>query len=179
MSADSTDRLVKAILADKALKSLLKNNWGTSVGTNGLKLWLIQHMLRKDRFFCCHFRGKRTGLTKKINQLKKDGHLHEKEYLLDLIAFDKGQSKPAFGAEVEWSYSKRRDPGKRDEILKRLGIRSNLVKHQKDIEFYYDFSRVLAVRPITGVFVGGSCHDGGQSRDGSLASKLSWRPADP
>jgi hypothetical protein len=160
MATDSTDRLIKAILADKGLKALLKNNWGDSIGTNGLKLWLIQHTLRKGRFYCCHFRGRRKGLTKRINQLKKDGNLHEKEYLLDLIAFDKGQSRPGFGAEVEWSYSKVRHPGKRDKILQRLGIRSNLVKYQKDIEFYYDFYRILAVRPITGVFVGGSYHDG-------------------
>lgn len=156
MTEDSTDELVKAILADRNLKRLLGNHWGTSIGTNGLKLWLIQHVRRKGRFFCCHFKGSLKGLTRERNRLKKEGCLYETEYLLDLIAFDEGQSRPGLGAEVEWSYSKVRVPGRRDRILEQLGIRSNMVEHQKDIEFYYDFSRILAVRPITGVFVGGS-----------------------
>ncbi len=159
MTGDVTDILLRDMASNKPLRSKIQGEWGGSDGTNALKLWLIRTLSQRGRFFCCHFMRNKPWVEKEKDGLKKNGLLVEREYLLDLIAFDREDFLPSIGAEIEWNYSKKENRGERYRLLVKSGVKKKDLREQKDAEFYYDFSRILAVGPTRGIFIGGSYYD--------------------
>src|SRR6266545_4266811 len=85
------------------------------------------------------------------------------------IAFDSNELIPSVGAEIEQSYAKKRDPYPEKERVFNRSVGTLLIEEQKDVEFYYDFTRLLTVAPKQGVFIGLS-----YDYEGCLAK---WRQA--
>ena len=156
MARNLTNRLVRNLLSDENTKYYLEENWDGSIATSALKLWLIERFRREGLSFCCHFKELNSDLRKTRDKLVREGVLFEIEYLLDLVGFEEGRVNPNFGAEIEWSYAKARYEDERDRILNHLGTDVGSNVEQKDIEFYYDFSKLIVVRLRSGVFIGGS-----------------------
>ena len=146
-----SERLVSALRSNQQLLKALENDWGGSHATNGLKVWLADQLAADDRHFWCGFRGKMGAFASRRRELVAEGRLDEREFILDLIAFDSNGVSPSVGAEIEQSYAKKRDPYPAKERVFTRSVPESLIEEQKDAEFCYDFSRLLTVAPKQGV----------------------------
>src|SRR6266545_2390829 len=146
--------LVDSLRSNKQLVAALENDWGSSHATNGLKVWLADTLAAEGRRFWCGFRGKMGSFASRRRELVAEGKLDEREFILDFIAFDSNELIPSVGAEIEQSYAKKRDPYPEKERVFNRSVGTLLIEEQKDVEFYYDFTRLLTVAPKQGVFIG-------------------------
>ncbi len=158
-----------SLRSNKQLVAALENDWGSSHATNGLKVWLADTLAAEGRRFWCGFRGKMGSFASRRRELVAEGKLDEREFILDFIAFDSNELIPSVGAEIEQSYAKKRDPYPEKERVFNRSVGTLLIEEQKDVEFYYDFTRLLTVAPKQGVFIGLS-----YDYEGCLAK---WRQA--
>jgi hypothetical protein len=148
------EKLIDALTSNEKLVEALKSDWGGSLATNGIKVWLADELAAESRHFWCGFRGKMGAFLSRRRELVAEGKLDEREFILDLIAFDSNELRPSVGAEIEQSYARKRDRYSEKERVFSRAVPDSLLDEQKDAEFYYDFSRLLTVAPGLGVFIG-------------------------
>lgn len=154
MATSLAKRLRESLIGDRRLVETLETDWSGAKATNGLKVWIADEMGAPGREFWCNFKGERGFFASRAKQLANQGRLHEMEFLLDVIAFDGDSMAPSIGVEIEQSYSRKKEDYEAKERIVSRAIAERFRDEQKDLEFCYDFSRLLAVAPLQGIFVG-------------------------